>query len=192
MNNTPGKFFTLSAPSGTGKTTLLMRVLREFPDLERSVSCTTRPPRPGEKDGVSYRFVDEKTFREMIQNDGFFEWEEVHGHFYGTPKAPLIARREKGRDTILDIDTRGAMSVKKSYPDSCAIFLMPPSIEVLEQRLRARQTESEASLARRLNNARMEMNEKNKFDYVIVNDELDRAFEEMKRLIVLERKSWRK
>lgn len=178
-----GLFFVVSAPSGTGKTTLVNRLLAEFPEIRRSVSCTTRPPRHGEKEGVDYYFIDDGKFREMVVQGLFFEWEEVHGAFYGTPKAPIIKRRDDGLDTILDIDTRGALNLKRAYPDSRLIFLMPPSIEVLEQRLRRRKTEEEVSLKRRMENARREMIEKDKFDYVIINDELDRAYQELRNII---------
>lgn len=178
-----GRFFVISAPSGTGKTTLVSRLLREMPDLGRSVSWTTRPPRAGEKEGIDYHFIDEKTFREMAHEDRFFEWEEVHGFFYGTPKEPLLERRKKGKDTVLDIDTRGALNLKQAFPESCLIFLLPPSLAVLEERLRSRRTEEEVSLKRRMENARREIAEKDKFDYVIINDDLDRAYREVKKII---------
>jgi guanylate kinase len=151
--------------------------------MARSVSCTTRPPRAGEKEGVDYLFIDEPTFRDMVKNDLFFEWEEVHSYFYGTPKGPLNDRRQKGLDTVLDVDTRGAMSLRRAYPDACLIFLMPPSLEALETRLKKRQTEAPAALKRRLDNARREMAEQDKFDYVIINDDLDRAYSELKQVI---------
>lgn len=119
----------------------------------------------------------------MVGQGLFFEWEEVHGALYGTPKAPILKRRDEGLDTILDIDTRGALNLKKTYPDSRLIFLMPPSIEALEQRLRQRKTEGEFSLKRRMENARREMGEKDKFDYVIINDDLDRAYQELRNII---------
>jgi guanylate kinase len=183
MSSKPGRIFVVSAPSGAGKTTLLNRLLAEFPDIRRSVSCATRPPRAGEKDGVDYFFIDEKTFRDRVNKDLFFEWEEVHSYFYGTPKEPLIQRRDQGLDTILDIDIRGAMNLRRAYPDACLIFLMPPSIEALETRLKRRQTEGQAALKRRLENARREMAEKEQFDYVIINDDLDRAYQELRGII---------
>ncbi len=178
-----GRIFVISAPSGTGKTTLLNRLLADYPTMKRSVSCTTRSPRPGEHEGVDYHFVNEAEFRRLTEEGGFFEWEEVHGAFYGTPKGPLVQRHEAGLDTVLDIDTRGARSVKKDFPDACLIFLMPPSLDELEQRLRSRHTEEESSLRRRLENARREMGEKNRFDYVIINYDLDRAYGELKSMV---------
>ncbi|HEX5036815.1 MAG TPA: guanylate kinase [bacterium] len=188
MSSKTGRIFVVSAPSGAGKTTLLNRLLADFPDIARSVSCTTRPPRAGEKEGVDYYYVDEKTFRDMAQKDAFFEWEEVHSFFYGTPKPPLVDRRKKGLDTVLDIDTRGAMSVRRAFPDAVLIFLMPPSIEALEARLKGRQTEAPEALKKRLENARAEMAEQDKFDYVIINDDVDRAYSELKTIISGRRK----
>ena len=177
-----GRFFVVSAPSGTGKTTLLKRLLSEFGTLGRSVSCTTRPPRPGEREGEDYYFIGEPAFRDRVRQDQFFEWEEVHGALYGTPKAPLLLRREEGKDTVFDLDTRGALSLKRSFPDSCLIFLGPPSLEALEKRLRTRRTESEPALRLRLEDARREMEEQDKYDYVIINDDLQQAYQELKEI----------
>lgn len=179
--------FILSAPSGTGKTTLLKRLLAEFPKIGRSVSCTTRPPRSEERDGRDYYFVDEKKFRRMVKEGRFFEWEEVHGFFYGTLREHLIGCQGEGKDTVLDIDTRGALNVKKEFPGARLIFLMPPSLQVLEERLRRRQTEGEDSLKLRLEDARREIAEKDRFDYVIVNDDLDQAYEGLRRIVLRER-----
>lgn len=158
-----------------------------MPTLGRSVSCTTRPPRAGEKDGVDYHFIDEAAFRRMVQEDRFFEWEEVHGSLYGTPKDLLLKRRREGKDTVLDIDTRGALNLKKAFPDSCLIFLLPPSLTALEERLRRRRTEEEVSLKRRMENARREIAEKDKFDYIVINDDLDRAYDEVWKTILREK-----
>lgn len=179
-----GRFFTISAPSGTGKTTLVVRLLKEFSNLKRSISCTTRPPRPGEKEGIDYYFLDRSAFEVLLKKDSFFEHEEVHGAFYGTPKAPILQRRAEGLDTILDIDTRGAQNLKKTFPDTCSIFLMPPSLEILEERLRKRKTEAESSLQRRLQDARSQIAEKDKFDYVIMNDDVDRTYEKLRQIIL--------
>lgn len=162
---------------------MLNRLLADFPDIARSVSCTTRPPRSGERDGVDYVFLDDETFREMVQKDLFFEWEEVHSSFYGTPKGPLVERRALGLDTVLDIDIRGAMSLRRAYPDACLIFLLPPSLEALEDRLKARRTEAPEALKRRLDNAKREMAERDKFDYVIINDNVDRAYQELRAIV---------
>ncbi len=179
-----GRLFVLSAPSGAGKTTLVNRLLKDVPQIECSVSCTTRKPRAGEKEGVEYYFVNPEKFEEMKQSGEFFEYEKVHGYFYGTPKAPLMERRNKGFNTVLDVDTRGALSVKKAFPDSLTIFLMPPSIEVLEARLRNRQTENEESLQRRLQDAKDQLLEKDKFDYVVINDDIERAYQEVLNILL--------
>lgn len=184
MSNKPlGRFFAISAPSGAGKTTLVDRLLKEFPGIRRSVSCTTRKPRLGEKDGVDYFFIDKKKFEDMVRKDLFFEWEEVHGACYGTPKEPLLKRRNQGQHTILDVDTRGGLTIKKAFSGSCIIFLLPPSLKDLEARLRGRKTDSEEAIQRRLEDARTQIAEKDKFDYVVVNDDLDRAYNEIRKII---------
>lgn len=182
-----GRFFVVSAPSGTGKTTLVQRLLAEVPGLTRSISCTTRPLRAGEKSDRDYHFIPEQEFRQKVEEGAFFEWEEVHGHLYGTPQAPLLANRREGKDTVLDIDVRGALNLKKAYPDSCLIFLLPPSMEALETRLKNRNTEGEGALKRRLEGAKREMTLRDRFDFVIVNDELDRAYAELKSIVMRER-----
>ncbi len=189
MPSTPkkGRFFVLSAPSGAGKTTLVNRLLKDIPDIECSISCTTRKPRAGEREGVDYYFVGEEKFRDMIAAGEFFEYEDVHGYFYGTPKAPLMKRRDAGLDTVLDVDTRGALSVKKAFPDSLTVFLMPPSLEALEERLRRRQTENEASLKRRLKDAQEQLLEKDHFDRVVINDDIERAYAEVRDIILSSR-----
>ncbi len=178
-----GRFFAISAPSGAGKTTLVNRLLKEFPDIGRSISCTTRKPRLGEKDGVDYFFIDKEKFQDMIRKDLFFEWEEVHGACYGTPKGPLLKRRDQGQHTILDIDTRGGLTIKKAFPDSCIIFLLPPSLKDLETRLRGRKTDPEEAIQRRLEDARTQIAERSKFDYVVINDDLDRAYNKIRKII---------
>ncbi len=182
-----GKFFVISAASGTGKTTLTRRLLQEVPNLVLSVSYTTRPKRPGEVDGVDYHFVSESGFKKMVQARAFFEWEEVHGAHYGTPKAPLLENQRRGLDTIFDIDTRGALNVKKHFPDSCLIFLLPPSFDVLVERLTKRHTEDPATLKRRIEEGKRQIAEQDKFDYTIINDDFDRAFTELKGIILSKR-----
>ncbi len=183
----PGRYFVLSAPSGAGKTTLSNRLFADFPDIGASVSCTTRPPRAGERNGIDYHFIDDALFRRRMDEGLFFEWEEVHGFLYGTPKEELLDRRARGEDTILDIDVKGALSIKKAFPESLLIFVMPPSLEDLEKRLMARKTEGEETLKRRLENAKREMAERDKFDYIIVNDDLDRAYDELKSILLKNR-----
>ncbi len=132
--------------------------------------------------------MEESRFRDMVREGAFFEWEEMHGRYYGTPKEPLLRRRDAGLDTVFDIDVRGAMNLKKAYPDTCSIFIIPPSLGVLEERLRRRRSEDEAAMARRLADARREMEEQDHFDYVIINDDLERAYGELKSVIEKERK----
>ena len=180
----PGKLFVISAPSGTGKTTIVRRILQKFPQCIRSISATTRKPRPAERDGIDYHFLSEAEFRRKIAAGEFFEWEEVHGALYGTPKSSIEVARHGDKDLILDIDTRGALSIQKAYGKaSCLIFLKPPAQEILEQRLRQRRTEEETSLKKRLEAAQRELAEQNKFDYVIINDDLERAVQEVAAVI---------
>lgn len=181
-----GRFFVISAASGTGKTTLVKRLLQEVPDLKLSVSCTTRPRRPGETEGFDYHFIDQTTFQEMVKRQEFFEWEEVHGSCYGTPKAFMESRR-RGIDTLFDVDTRGAQNIKKKFPDSVLIFLLPPSVEVLTERLKQRHTEDAQALQRRIEEGKQQMDQKDKFDYTVVNDNVDRAFNELKGIILSQR-----
>lgn len=181
------QFFVISAPSGTGKTTLVKKIVAEVPDCCRSVSATTRPPRRGEREGVDYRFVDGATFREMILRGEFFEWQEVHGFLYGTAHKVLQEAQRTGVDLLLDIDTRGALAIKQAYSGSCLIFLKPPTWETLVERLKGRKTEEAESLQRRLEAAKRELEEQKKFDYVIINDRLDKTIEEVKQVIERER-----
>ena len=177
-----GMVLILSGPSGSGKSTLYKKALQATGGFEFSVSCTTRTPREGEQNGVDYHFVSHDRFRELLAADSFAEHAEVHGNYYGTLKSELISRMEKGIDVLLDIDVQGAMQLRSLceretlFRDSCVfVFVMPPSYEELEKRLRGRGSETEETLSRRLKNARTEMEYWNKYDYVIMNDDLERA-----------------
>ncbi len=178
-----GNLYILSAPSGTGKTTVLRRLLELKPELKVSVSCTIRKPRIGEKDGVDYHFVSRAQFEEMLASGEFVEWAEVHGQLYGTKKAPLETWRAMGDDVILDIDTQGAAAVKQYDPEAVLIFLAPPSLEALESRLRGRGTEATDDLQRRLQSAKQELAEQSKYDVVIINDTVDEAAKEIANII---------
>ncbi len=177
----------LSGPSGSGKSTLYKKVCGDF---EFSVSCTTRSPRNGEADGVDYHFITKEKFLELLGADAFAEHAEVHGNFYGTLKSELTGRMEKGIDVLLDIDVQGAMQLRKlcerdsRFADACVfVFVMPPSYDELERRLRARGSETEETLTRRLRNARQEMTYWKQYDYVVMNDELETAAERFSALI---------
>lgn len=169
-----------AAPSGAGKTTLARRVMALRPKMRFSVSATTRPPRAGERDGHDYHFVSQEVFRAMIAQNAFIEFEEVYpGRFYGTPVSELEAANAAGEILVLDLDVQGARRIKEKFgPGVLTLFVAPPSLEVLEARLRARGTETEESLQTRLARARFEMDQAPHFDKVIVNDTLDRAVAE--------------
>ncbi len=174
-----GRLFVVAGPSGAGKGTLIEELLRRHPTAWLSISATTRKPRPGESHGVQYFFLDEKTFRERAGRGEFLEWAEVHGNLYGTPRDEVMERLEGGRDVILEIDVQGARQVREKVPDAVGIFVMPPSLEELERRLRGRGTESDRELERRLRNAREESRAAEEYRYVVVNDDLHRAREEL-------------
>ncbi len=187
-----GILFIVSAPSGAGKTTLCRMAVDYFPDLRHSISYTTRPLREGEKDGVDYHFLGKEIFQEMIDRGEFIEWAEVHGNRYGTSRSDIKAILRNGLDIILDIDVQGARQVKKqlsvnSEQSAVFIFILPPSVEACEERIRKRGKDSSEVMASRLKNARAEIREMVWYDYLIVNDNLENAFERLKSLIVAER-----
>ncbi|WP_371133087.1 guanylate kinase [Humidesulfovibrio sp.] len=179
-----GLCMVLSAPSGAGKSTLVARLRAEFPGFAYSISCTTRAPRVGEEDGVHYHFLTRETF--IIRRDAgdFAEWAEVHGNFYGTPKAPVEEKLSRGQDMLFDIDVQGALQLKQVFPQALYVFILPPSKEVLERRLRGRGTDSDEVIARRMHNALGELKEAVHFDYHIVNDDLEEAADELRAVFV--------
>jgi len=183
-----GNLFIISAPSGTGKTTILKKIIAALERVAFSVSHTTRAPRPGEQDGVDYFFIDSEAFAAMRQQGFFLEWAEVHGNKYGTSSSVVQAATEQGLDIILDIDVQGARQVKEKLGNKAVfVFIAPPSLRELEQRLAGRSTETAAVIATRLANAKEEMKSIGQYDYVIVNDTVDRAVEVLKSIIVAER-----
>ena len=178
-----GILFILSGPSGAGKGTLRERLFRMLDGLSFSVSCTTRAPRPGETDGVDYRFVAEEEFLRRRDAGDFLEWAAVHGHFYGTLTADVKKALDDGRDILLEIDVQGALQVKKKIPGAVTIFVAPPSMKALEERLRGRSTETEQDIALRLCNARREMGESFKYDFTVVNDDIDAAAQRLADIV---------
>lgn len=179
-----GKLFVLSGPSGVGKGTLRQHALNNAPNLKYSISCTTRKPREGETDGVDYRFISHEIFRDYISRELFLEYAHVHEDYYGTLKADVVNELESGHDVLLEIDVQGALQVKKKMPGAVLIFVAPPSVEVLTKRLTGRGTESAESLSVRLSNAIGELALKDKYDYVIVNDDLESACDELRKIIL--------
>lgn len=175
--------FIISAPSGSGKSTLIQLLLAQNQHLFFSISHTTRPPREGEKDGNEYFFLQETRFKEMIQAEEFLEWAEVHGYYYGTSKGMVREAEKAGRDLVLDIDVQGAEKVKALLPEATSIFILPPSFEVLRERLQRRQKDTEQQIARRMENARNEIRYSNQYDYIIINRDLHAAFEDLNSII---------
>ena len=169
------RLFVLSGPSGAGKGTLLARVLKERPELSLTVSATTRTPRAGEVDGVSYHFMTEERFSQLVAEDRFLEWAHVHGHRYGTLVSEVESRIASGLSVVLEIDVQGAFNVRARIPEAVLLFVEPPSMEELERRLRGRGSEDEESIALRLKNASAEMALADRYDARIVNDDLEQA-----------------
>jgi len=174
-----GQLFIVAAPSGAGKTTLVRLLLENDPDIRVSVSSTTRAARPGEEDGREYHFVDVPRFLEMVSHGEFIEWAEVHGNYYGTSKRWIESEMAAGHDVLLEIDWQGAQQVKKAFPDAIGVFIMPPSLDALQERLAGRGTDSAEIIARRLAAARDEMRHVDEFNYVIINDDLQKALDDL-------------
>lgn len=182
-----GIVFVVSAPSGAGKTSLCRAVTDSLDNIMHSVSYTTRAPRPGELDGRDYHFVTPARFRDMVAAGDFAEWAEVHGNMYGTSRRILDDMVSKGMDVILDIDTQGAKQIKERYGKAVFLFIMPPSMEILEERLRNRGSDNEAEIQKRMRRAYDEIRDYDMYDYVIVNRDFDRALSELRSVIVAER-----
>jgi guanylate kinase len=182
--------YIVSAPSGSGKTTLVERLLQEVPRLQFSVSYTTRQPRGQEQHGREYCFVTRQEFQEMIARQELLEWAEVFGNYYGTARRVWEQAREAGCDLLLDIDVQGARQVKERIPDAVCIFILPPSRQVLEHRLRSRSQDSEATIAKRLEDARREIHGYVRYDYILINEELDASARLLRSIILSER--WRR
>ena len=182
-----GLIFIISAPSGTGKTTLVKEVMQRLPGLRFSVSYTTRLPRPNEKEGEDYHFVSHSTFQKMVEKNEFLEWAEVLGNRYGTPRPDLKKLESEGTDLVLDIDTQGAKKVMNETVQPVSIYFLPPSLKVLRERLINRGGDSLEMIKFRLSNARRDMEEAHGYHYVLINDKIEDAVEKLRCIIVAER-----
>lgn len=188
MKKRAGLLFVVSAPSGAGKTSLCRAITDSMENLTHSISYTTRNPRPGEIDGRDYYFVSEGRFRSMIDAGDFAEWAEVHSHFYGTSRRVLDDMRTEGVDLILDIDTQGAQQIKARYGEKAVfVFILPPSLEILEERLRNRKSDHEEEIRKRMRRARDEIRDYSLYDFIIVNRDFDRALAELRAIVTAER-----
>lgn len=193
MSNDPtenrrGLMLTVVSPSGVGKTSLTRRLVADHQDLHLSISATTRPARPGEHEGRDYHFVDRDEFDRMVAADEFLEWAEVYGNRYGSPKKPIMAALEHGQSILFDIDFQGAMSIADYAPtDTVKVYILPPSLAEMSRRLHARSQDSEAVIAKRLSRAKSEVALWESFDYVLMNDDFDRAYSELAHIYHAER-----
>jgi guanylate kinase len=193
MSNNPmvcrrqGLLFVVSAPSGTGKTSLCQELISLLPNLRYSVSYTTRPQRATEVAAHHYHFVDQHRFRAMIEEREFLEWAEVYGHFYGTPRGPLQEWRGQGIDVLLDIDAQGAAQIRRTEPSAVSIYLLPPSLAVLRGRLESRQSDTPEEIARRLKKAKEEVKAYPEYNYVVINEDFKSAYRELESIVTAER-----
>lgn len=175
----PGRLVVVAGPSGAGKSTLLKRLLAERERYAFAVSCTTRPPRPGEVEGRDYYFLADEDFQRRVEAEEFAEWEQLHARRYGTLKSEIERLRSAGRHVLFDVDVKGALALKRIYPEARLVFIAPPSLEALEARLRGRRSESEEQIRIRLERSRLELELADRFDCRVVNDELERSYLEL-------------
>ena len=183
MTQQKGKIIVVSAPSGAGKTTIVKEILKDFPEIVFSISATTRPRRDIETNGREYFFLSELEFQKKIENDEFIEWEKFYDYYYGTYKSFIERNIDSGKSVLLELDVKGALTIKRLYPYAHLVYISPPSFEELVKRLRQRQTENETDFIKRINRAKMELSLKEEFDYIIDNVEIDTAIAETKSLI---------
>lgn len=184
MENETANILIITAPSGTGKTTLTQRLIKEAPEVKVSVSVTTRPQRRGEENGVHYWFINEDVFKTYVNNHRLIEWVKLWGHYYGTTKEEIERITKSGNRVLLEIDVEGAQNVRNMYPQSCTIFILPPSIQSLWTRLSKRGTDDLPTKWRRLRTAKEELLQGRSFQYFIVNDDLEKAYSELKNLVI--------
>ncbi len=181
-----GEVFVLSAPAGGGKTTLANLLLKEVPNLVRITTCTTRKPRPGEKNGIDYFFLSKEEFQQKIKENAFLEYAIVHGNYYGTPKEEVLKEINKGNDVLLVIDVQGMRQIKKNFKDVVTIFLIPPSFEELINRMKKR-GDSEEEIKKRIETAKIELKAWKEYDYIVINDIIEKAKEDLKKIIFASR-----
>jgi guanylate kinase len=179
----PGRLIVISAPSGAGKTSIIKKILNEFPELIFSISATTRKKRDNEKEGVDYFFINEEDFKRKIEEAEFVEFEKMYDYYYGTYKSFIDESISEGKPVLVEVDVKGAFSLKKIYPEAVLIYILPPSLEILVERLKKRQTEDETDFKKRIERAKMELSLKDKFDYFVVNKDLNKAILEVKEII---------
>ena len=187
MTKKKGKLFIISAPSGSGKTTLCAKLVESVDSLYRSISMTTRAPRPGEQDGMDYIFIEKPEFIKGQKRNEFLEWAKVFNEYYGTPKKHIMHMLKRGSDVLLSIDVQGAMKIKRLKLDAVYIFILPPSIEMLRERLINRSTDSKKAIQQRLAVAKKEISCSDKYDYIIINNRLESALDSLRAIVVAER-----
>ena len=182
-----GLLFIISAPSGTGKTTLCKHIVAALPGLWHSISYTTRLPRPGEENGREYFFIEETVFQGMVERNEFMEYAHVYGHWYGTPRKPLMDKMERGIDVLLEIDVQGALQIKKKFEDGVYIFILPPSMDALRSRLQSRASDSQDEIARRLQKVKEEVWRFREYYYIVRNDDLAQSLRDLQSIFLAER-----